>query len=212
MNAKQQANEDKIFKAIRELKDSVFGLKQSYTPFCYTRTGEEGETFSMEKMEAFSAELTAFGKQAAEYTDELELLLPAFFRAVLMLLDAICSSSDWVFVSIRKLAETALKNSAEEESTLDRIVKSYRGKISVMFPEGEFWTAYEQVSRDMGRVDNESFYRSVKHALEAFLDEHRLNVLDRDSSTDAVVARMYRLAASVERDLARILVSEESDQ
>lgn len=211
MNAKQKANEDKIFKAIRDFKDSVFGLRQSYMPFCYTRSGEDGDVFSMEKMTAFARELTGYAKQTKEYTDELEGVLSGYFPTVLMLLHAICSSGDWMFVSMRKLAEAALKSSVEDESTLDRIVSSYRSRIDRAFPCGEFWQEYEAFCRDMGRVDNEAFYLSVKHALEAFLDEHRLNVLDRDSSTDAIVARLSRLAASVERDLARDLVNEESE-
>ena len=211
MNTKQQANEEKIFKAIRDFKDSVFGLRQSYTTFCYTRSDEDGEVFSMDKMTVFAFELYVYSRQTKEYTDELEKILASYFRMVLMLLHAICSSGDWIFVSMRKLAEAALKSSTEDESTLDRIVSSHRSRIDRAFPDGAFWQEYELFCCDMGRVDNEAFYLSVKHALEKFLDEHRLNVLDRDSSTDAVVARLSRLAASVERDLARGLVSEESE-
>ncbi len=209
MNAKQRANEDKIFKAIRDFKDSVFGLRQSYVPFCYTHSREDGDVFSVEKMSVFAFELFVYARQTKEYTDELKQVLSSYFRMVLMLLHAICSSGDWIFVSMRKLAEAALKSGTESESTLDRIVKSHTDRIDSAFPDGEFWEEYEMFCRDMGRVDNEAFYLSVKHALETFLDEHQLNVLDRDSSTDAVVARLSRLAASVERDLARSLLSEE---
>lgn len=211
MDAKQRVNEEKIFKAIQELKDSVFGLKQPYISFCYNYSREDGYRFIPAKAEFFAAELSRCAMSARTYSEELSEVMPLFFRTVLRLLAAICGSGDWVFVSFRKLAKAALKDTPEDESVLERIVESHRAAIGGMFFEEEFWPEYEAFCGYMGRVDSEAFYLCAKHAVEAFVDEHKLNVLDHDSVTDGVVARISRLAAAIDRDLDRPPVTTEDE-
>ncbi|MBR3704733.1 MAG: hypothetical protein IKM11_04545 [Oscillospiraceae bacterium] len=203
MNEKQRSNEEKIFKAIQDLKDSVFGLKQPYIRYCYTYTEEEGYRFCVPMADAFADELSMIAQHAPTYCDELSAVMPLFFRMIPRLLAAICASGDWIFVSFRKLAETALKDTPEEKSVLERIVESHRAVIDETFPNGEFWPDYEAFCGYMGRVDNEAFYRCAKNTVEKFLDERQLNVLDSDRATAGVVARISRLAAAIERDLSR---------
>ena len=203
MNEKQRENEALIFKAIQDLKDSVFGLKQSYVRYCYTYSEEDGRRFSVPKADAFAQELSTIAQQTPTYCGELAEVMPLFFRVIPRLLTAICGSGDWIFASFRKLAEAALKETPEEKSILECIVDDHRAEIDAAFPNGEFWPDYETFCGYMGRVDNESFYRCAKLTVEAFLDERCLNVLDRDQATAGVVARISRLAAAIDRDLSR---------
>lgn len=203
MNEKQRNNEEQIFKAIQDLKDSVFGLKQPYIRYCYTYSEEEGYRFCATMADAFADELSAAARRVPSYREELADVMPLFFRMIPRLLAAICASGDWIFVSFRKLADTALKNAPEEESVLERIVQSHREVIDETFPDGSFWPIYDAFCAYMGRVDNEAFYRCAKNSVETFLDEHQLNVLDSDRATSTVVARISRLAAAIDRDLSR---------
>lgn len=212
MNQRQRENEEKIFKAVQDLKDSVFGLKQPYISYCYTYSQEDGYRFVPAKAEYFAAELSRCAAGTRTYSEELSEVMPLFFRTVVRLLAAICGSGDWVFVSFRKLAKTALKSDPTEESVLERIVESHRAAINKMFWEEEFWPEYEAFNAYMGRVDAENFYLCAKHAVEDFVDEQRLNVLDRDRMTEGVVARISRLAAAIDRDLERPEMGEENDR
>ena len=203
MNQKQYKNEEKIFHAIQELKDSIFGLRQPYIRYCFSNTEEEGYVFQEEKACEFARQLGKCARSTRTYCEELEPVIELFFRVTLRLLAAICSSGDWVFVSFRKIAKTALKDTPDEESTLERIVRREKKHIDRMFAEEEFYPEYEEFCSYMGRVDAEGFYLCVKHGVENFLDDNHLNALDRDRVTDSVVAKISRLSASVERDLLR---------
>ena len=209
MNQKQWENEEKVFKAIQDLKDSMFGMKQSYIPFCYTNDREDGYRFSEEKTKAFVEKLCGYAVGTRSYCSELERVIPLFFEVTTKLLAAICSSGDWVFVSYRKLADTAKKTCPEEKSVYERIVEDHRNKIDRMFSKDAFWPLYEEFAGYMGQVDGEGFYLCVKHTLEEFLDDHRLNCLDKDQLTESIVARISRLSASIERDLDRAEFPEE---
>ena len=212
MNQRQRQNEDRIFKAIQDLKDSIFGLRQSYIPFCYTNDREDGYRFSEEKTAIFVAELSEYSGGTRTYSDELKEVMPLFFEVSVKLLAAICSSGDWVFVSFRKLANAAMKDSSEEESTFDRIVASHRAQIDKMFPADSFWEPYAKFCGYMGRVNAENFSLCVKHTVEDFLDDRHMNCLDRDQTTEHIVARISRLAAAVERDLNRSEIPEEDER
>lgn len=203
MNQKQFENEDKIFQAIQDLKDSIFGLKQPYIRYCYEYTEEDGYVFSRERTGVFAHRLTMCARETRTYSEELSAAIPLFFEMCAMLLAAICGKGDWIFVSFRKIAKAALKSSPEEESVLERIVKNSQEDIDDMFPDGAFWVLYEEFRPYMGQVDAEGFYLCVKHALEDFLDEHHLNALDKDKATESMVARINRLSAAIERDLSR---------
>lgn len=203
MNRRQKINEEQVFKAIQNLKDSIFGLKQSYTRYCYRVTEEDGYVFDREKAKFFAGLLSKYSSYTRKYSEELAPVMPLYFEMCAMLLATICGKGDWVFVSFRKIAETAVKSSPEEESTLNRIVSRYWDELDSMFPDGAFRTLYEEFDSYMGRVSGEAFYYTVKYTLEDFLDDNSLNVLDRDRMTESAVARINRLAASIERDLCR---------
>ena len=212
MNRKQQENEDKIFSAIQDLKDSMFGMKQPYTRYCYIHSDEDGYVFSEEKAEVFLTLLCSFSPETRTYNPEWGAVMPLFFRVTLRLLAAICNSGDWIFVSFRKLAKTAMKYSPNEKSVYERIVDSHREQIDRAFPSGSFWADYESFCTFMGFIDPEAFYQCVKNTLERFLDDQHLNVLDRDQMTDSVVARISRLSAAIERDLKRAEPQTEDEQ
>ena len=203
MNEKQRSNEEQIFKAIQDLKDSMFGLKQPYIRYCYIYSEEEGYRFSIRMADLFAEELSVVARRTPTYSEELSEVMGLFFRMIPRLLAAICASGDWVCVSFRKLAETALKDTPEEKSVLERIVDSHREAIDETFPDGSFWPVYDAFCGYMGCVDNDAFYRCAKNSVEGFLDERHLNVLDSDRATAGVVARISRLAASIDRDLLR---------
>lgn len=211
MNDRQAENEEKIFDAIQDLKDSIFGMKQPYIRFCYRRT-EDGIEFDREKTAQFAAELTELSHHTLAYSEELEPVMPLFFEMCAMLLAAICGRGDWIFVSFRKIARTALKASPEEESTLERIVQSHKETIDFSFPDGSFFPLYDAFNSYMGHVESNDFYHTVKYTLENFVDSHRLNVLDRDRMTENVTARIHRLSAAIERDLNRGEESEEDEE
>ena len=212
MNQKQWENEEKVFKAIQDLKDSIFGLKQSYIPFCYTNDREDGYRFSEEKTKVFVQKLSECAVETRPYSPELERVIPLFFEVTTKLLAAICSSGDWVFVSFRKLADTAKKSCPEENSVYERIVADHKYKIDRMFDKEAFWPLYEEFMGYMGHVDGERFYLCVKQTVECFLDDHRLNCLDKEQLTESIVARISRLCASIERDLDRAEFPEEEER
>lgn len=212
MNRRQKENEEKIFKAVQDLKDSIFGLKQSYIRYCYRVTEEDGYVFDREKAKFFAGLLSKYSRGTRKYSEELAPVMPLYFEMCAMLLAAICGRGDWVFVSFRKIAETAVKSSPEEESTLNRIVGSYWDELDDMFPDGAFRTLYEEFDSYMGRVSGEDFYYTVKYSLEDFLDDNSLNVLDRDRMTESAVARINRLGAAIERDLNRSGEPEEDSE
>lgn len=203
MDLKQRENEDKIFAAVQDLKDSIFGMKQPYTPFCYDITEEDGLVFNDGRAAAFAAELSAFARSTRTYSEALAPAVPIFFLVTLRLLAAICSSGDWVFVSFRKLAKTVGKDSPEEESVYERIVDSHRPHIDRLFPDGRFWPDYDIFRHSMDHADSEDLFLCIKHTLEAFLDDRHLNALDHDPMTENISARISRLSAAVERDLRR---------
>ena len=212
MNRKQKANEEKIFKAIQDLKDSIFGLKQPYIRYCYTVTEDDGYVFDREKAKFFAGLLAKYSRSTRRYSEELAPVMPLFFEMCAMLLAAICGKGDWVFVSFRKIAETAVKSSPEEESTLNRIVCSYGDEIDSLFPDGAFRKIYLEFESYMGRVSGEDFYYTVKYTLEDFLDDQQLNMLDKDKMTAGTVARINRLSAAIERDLNRSGEAEEDGE
>ena len=148
-------------------------------------------------------------RYTSRYSEELAPVMSLFFEMCAMLLAAICGKGDWVFVSFRKIAETAVKSSPEEESTLNRIVSSYGDEIDSLFPDGAFRKIYLEFESYMGRVSGEDFYYTVKYTLEDFLDDQQLNVLDKDKMTAGTVARINRLSAAIERDLNRSGEAEE---
>lgn len=201
MDPMQQKHEDEIFQAIQDLKDSIFGLKQPYTPYCYEDIPGQGYVFSPAKTGEFVGQLCALAREVRSYREELEPVLPLFFSMTVRLLSAICGSGDWVFVSFRKIAKTALKSEPDEESTLDRIVSSHRHLLDLHFPEGEFWADFDVFSHYMGRVDPDSFYMCVKHTVERYLDCRRLNPLDSPRTTQAITTRIHRLSAAIEQEL-----------
>jgi len=212
MNRKQKENEEKVFKAIQGLKDSIFGLKQPYIRYCYTFTENDGYVFDREKAKFFAGLLAKYSRGTRRYSEELAPVMPLFFEMCAMLLAAICGKGDWVFVSFRKIAETAVKSSPEEESTLNRIVCSYGDEIDSLFPDGAFRKIYLEFESYMGRVSGEDFYYTVKYTLEDFLDDQQLNVLDKDKMTAGTVARINRLSAAIERDLNRSGEAEEDGE
>lgn len=206
MENNQAANEKKIFDAIQELKDCIFGLKQTYTDFCYEHTVKDGCSsymMSTEKLNDFANELSETAKAVRYYNESFDPILPVFFKVTIMFLTAACNPSDWLFVSIRKIGGTVFKTDPDEKSTFDIMVETATPTINDYFTDGLFWKDYELFNASLGGVDLSDFEQCVKRTIERFIDEHELNALGDDVATQNFVARINRTAVTIARDLRR---------
>ena len=203
MNDKQIENEKKIFDAIQELKDSIFGLNQSYADFCYQYSAEYGYTLDQLKIESFAQALSETAMQVKYYEGAFEPVLPVFFRMSIMFLAAACNPSDWLFVSIRKLGNTVYKANTEEKSIFDIMVEDSSKYLDEYFEGNVFWEIYKQFSDLISNVDLTNFGQCVKRALERFIDDNNLNTLNDDAATQNIVSRMRRTSVMIARDIQR---------
>lgn len=203
MNDKLIENEKKIFDAIQELKDSIFGLNQSYADFCYQYSAEYGYTLDQSKLESFAQSLSETAKQVKHYEGAFEPVLPLFFRMSIMFLAAACNPSDWLFVSIRKLGNTVYKANTEEKSVFDIMVEDSSKYLDEYFEDNIFRTTYEQFSDAISNVDMTNFGQCTKRALERFIDDNNLNTLNDDVATQNIISRMQRTSVMIARDIQR---------
>lgn len=193
----------KIFDAIQELKDSIFGLNQSYADFCYNYSFENGYYLDQSKLIAFSTSLANTAKQVKYYDSVYAKVLPLFFKMAVMFLAAACNPSDWLFVSIRKLGTAVYKTSAEEQSIFDIMVEDSSAFLDEYFSDKSFQEVYNQFSKEITTIDMDNFGQCVKRAIERFIDENELNTLNDDVATQNIISRMARTSAIITRDLQR---------
>lgn len=203
MNKTQKENEEKLFKAIQDLKDSIFGLKQPYIPLCYDISPERGYEFNSRKMRALVDELTETSKTVRSYQAEFAPILPLFFELCFKFLAAVCNPSDWIFVSIRKIANTLYRHAPGADSTFDRMLRNNRNTIDNLFAQDEFWPLYEDFSARIDELDFQGFSQCVKHTVETYIDNHHLNTLDHDQATQSIITRLNRVSSTIQRDVSR---------
>lgn len=197
MTKKQYENEQRILKAIQQLKDSLFGMDMSYIDYCYYR-GEDVCYLDNEKLESFASELFLNAKNTAMYRPEFESILPSFYKLVIKYIDKACPISDRRFVSIRKIAEVVNKPSADYRCPFDIMIDDLKEMFDLIF-----LSEYSEFSRKIVGIDHESFYRCVKGSVEAFIDSHNLNCLSNDLLTDQTVVKINQLAGRIRVDQRR---------
>ena len=177
-------NEKKLLKAIQQFKDTAFGLESRYTPYCYEYVNGV-RRLNEEKVGAFVSELEELAKRSSFYTDALTGLIDKFLRVVIRYMDCTFAPNEYKFVSIRKLADTVYKQSSTQNSTFDILITDQRNKF-----DRHHYSLYEDFAKDIVNVDQTAFYRCVKTALDAFVDDHQLNCLHDDEKTAELVARI----------------------
>lgn len=208
MNEKQRENEKKIFDAIQDLKDSIFGLKQSYIPFCFDYSTESGYLLNTEKLNVFSQELAKLARTTKTYDDNFEPVIPLFFIVCIKFLTASCNPSDWLFLSIRKIAKT---NDGTEDypiSTFDIMIKNSSVFLKGYYQDGIFWNEYDEFKTLMLEVDKDNFYQCIKNTIETFIDENNLNSLNDDKTTQSLLSKINRTSSVIARELQRNSISE----
>lgn len=197
------ANEKKIFDAIQGLKDSIFGLNQPYTDFCYSHSLEEGYTLDLSKLSEFSTSLANTAKQVKYYDATFEPVLPLFFKMAVMFLAAACNPDDWLFVSLRKLGDTVYKTNASEQSVFDIMVENDSKYLNEYYQDKAFQAIYNQFSEEIAFLDMTNFAQCVKQAIERFIDENELNTLNDDIATRNIILRIQRSSEMITRDMLR---------
>ena len=191
-------NEAKVFEAIQSLKDSVFGLKASYVPFCYTAR-KQGMSFDWEKYEGFVDGLCACAEEVSGYTDSIGLRLREFFGLVIRFVDLICPADDRCFASFKKLALTVPREEGCPRSVFEVIIQSYMERDEL---DAAFLKEYESFTAGMLLEDFEVFYRCEKIAVEKFVDRHALNCLRSSEETMRAVSEIQDLAMRLQREFA----------
>ena len=192
-------NERKVFDAIQSLKDSVFGLKSSYVPFCYTAK-KRGMSFDWEKYELFVEELCECAKEVEGYSEAIGERLREFFGLVLLFVDLFCPQDDRCFSSFKKLALTVLESGGSKGSLFDAIILDYVERDET---DDAFRSDYKSFSSKIAEVDNETFYRCEKIAVENFIDRHALNCLRSSEETMRAVSEIQNIAMRLQRDFSQ---------
>lgn len=201
-----QENERKIFAAIQHLKDSIFGLTQSFSDFCFDINQEGKSIVSETKLRSFVEDLTLRSHQSSDYDNAFCELSPLFFEMSIRYLLAACNPSDWQFISIKKLAATLHRQGDGYKSTFDFMVEDMHEYLEDYWQGDEFRQLYSKYSTLINGLSYEecvSFEKCVKAALERFIDAHYLNSLVNDFETQAIVSKINRTASIIHSDLRK---------
>ena len=198
MTERQLKNEERIFDTIQELKDSIFGLKQSYISFCYDYTEENGYVLNYEKLHSFSLELSDIAKKVDCYDDSFANILPSFFKLAVIFLHTTCNPSDWIFVSFRKIGKTIYKNQEDEQSTFDIMVEN----ATEYLKDNLFWKEYSLFNNLIKNVNLSDIDLCIKKTIETFIDEYRLNCLDDDELTQNIISKINRISFFITKESA----------
>ena len=191
-------NEAKIFEAIQNLKDSVFGLKASYVPFCYTAR-KRGMSFDWEKYELFVDELCKCAEEVEGYTETIGERLREFYGIVIRFVDLFCPQDDRCFASFKKLALTVSEDGGSKGTLFDAIMRDYVERDEL---DDAFRRAYESFSAKIGGEDFAAFYRCEKIAVEHFIDRHELNCLRSSEETLRAIEEIQRATMRLQRDFS----------
>lgn len=190
----RKKREKKIFDAIQQLKDAVFGMESSYAQYCYSMS-ERRWKFDPEKANQFISELIGYAVEDPRYAGELEPLIRDFLIIVLEYLDCTFASNEYKFCSIRKIAYATWKETAENVSTFDVLITDVEKDLSA-----DCFQIYKKFTNAIVTVDQDAFYICIKHALEKFVDENGLSCIDDEDAVDQMVARIRQLAYRLKVD------------
>ena len=183
-----KTNEEKIFDVIQDLKDSIFGLKNSYVKYCYSET--DGSLFwDNKKSEKFIKELLEHAKMTSTYNAQFEGLIVLAFELILKFILHACNFEEQQFVSLRKIIKTTQKESKEDQSIFEIMVEQQKGYFDMVY-----FDKLQLFSDQIIEVNFDDFYKSCKHAIEAFIDSHNLNSIKNDKVTSELVLRISRLS------------------
>lgn len=183
-----KTNEEKIFDVIQDLKDSIFGLKNSYVKYCYSETNE-GLYWDNRKSENFIEELLKHAKMTSTYNAQFEGLIVLAFELTLKFILHACNFEEQQFVSLRKIIKTTQKRSKEEQSVFEIMVERQKGYFDMIY-----FDKLKLFCDQIIDVNFDDFYKSCKHAIEAFIDSHNLNSIKNDKATSELVLRISRLS------------------
>ena len=203
MNETRISNEQKIFSAIQELKDSIFGLKQSYTEFCYDYSEETGLFLDPEKTNDFANNLLETSKPVRYYDSDFEEIFPLFIKMSVIFLDATCNPSDWLFVSIRKIGKTIYEEDPQQKSTFEIMVNNAKEAINSHHDSKQFWDTYELFQSKSSLINMRNFGQYVKLSVERFIDDNGLNYLDDTKATEMLISRINRTSSIIAKEVQR---------
>jgi len=200
-------NEKAIHEAIQDLKDSIFGMKQSFASMCMTSDSEYVADRDQERTTQFVEELISIAENTDCFTPKMLETVSLFFEVSIKFLLVACPKTDWLFQSIKKISNTVLKNASTEKSTFDVMVEDARIYIDEVFiDEADFWQPYQNFTTCIAAVDQSQFCLCVKRTLEQYTDIHCLNPIDNDELTKRIIDRLYRNSRQIQFELRKNLV------
>lgn len=187
MTEKQRINEEKVFDAIQDLKDSVFGLKNSYVRFCYSDS-ESGRFWDNSRVDIFIDEIIENAKKSSYYKSEFASDIKLILELILKFIHKVCPFEDQRFVSIRKIVKTAEKPTTDYKSVFEIMIETQNQYFDM-----EYQNKCNELFLNITGIDFQSFYKCIKHGIEAFIDSKGLNILNDDDMTREVLARIKRV-------------------
>ena len=193
----EKTNEEKIFDAIQDLKDSLFGLKNSYANYCYSESSN-GLYWNNNKSERFIEEIISQAKSTKTYNEEFEPIIRAALELSLKFILHACNFEEQQFVSLRKIIKTMEKDIEGEPSVFEIMVNRQKGYFDNIYLE-----KLEQFSLKMVGIDFEAFYKCCKHAIESFIDKNNLNSINSNRVTSEIVLRINRLSKITSSELRK---------
>ena len=183
-----KSNEEKIFDSIQELKDSIFGLKNSYVNYCYSESNTS-LYWDNKKSEDFIQELLGFAKNNDIFEKNFEELIVMAFELSLKFILYACNFEEQRFVSLRKIIYTMKKSNNEEQSVFEIMVENQKEYFDFAYLE-----ECETFCQKIIEVDFDAIYKCCKHAIESFIDTKHLNSISNEKATADIVLRINRLS------------------
>ena len=198
-------NELAIHRAVQDLKDSIFGMKQPFFSMGILKESENSTTLHQENFSSFIGELECIAKTIPEHEISLAIVLKNFWILSIKFLLVACPEEDWNFQSIKKLATTVAKKDSQTDSVFDILLRDAQSDLSIAYPnENDFWSLYNEFSSQIVNCDIDKFSQLNKHTLEKYIDKHSLNTLDSQDSTQRIVSHIERYSRQAEYILKKL--------
>lgn len=192
-----KSNEENIFDAIQDLKDSIFGLKNSYVQYCYSQS-DTGLAWDDDKSNLFIKELLKSATNTKTYKEEFNELVSMVFEIAIEYIRYACNFEEQLFVSLRKIIKTTEKYTCDELSTFEIMIDRQKQYFDLIYLE-----KCKEFSVKMIEVEFDDFYKCCKNAIEQFIDEKNLNTIYNDRATREIVSRVNRVSNIVAGDIRK---------
>lgn len=186
-------NEQRILKCVQAMKDSIFGLQNSFMPYCYSNS-----KLNKRKMKNFIKELCEISKKVKTYNAAFDNVLPLFFKVSILFFDGAVNNEDKVFSSFRKIASLLEKDGLDGKSTFDIMVDNALLIHEDYFIKEGFLDIYAKFSNELLKVDATELYYCIKNLVEEFIDQHKLNYLYNNEVIDEVIYYMENCIQNIE--------------